>query len=87
MSLNEQRRKIDVTTSVTSLTAENNAKDEIASQLAYDAVHHRSYHELGDQYIVERDALEQLRFNIKQLDDLHQRFSFMMHELSGLIKS
>jgi hypothetical protein len=46
----------------------------------------RSYHELADRHIVEVDAIEQLKANLSQLEDLHGRLRFMMGELNYLLR-
>jgi hypothetical protein len=45
-----------------------------------------AYHEVGAKHVVEMDALEQLKSNITQLEDLHNRLKFAMSELSYLLK-
>lgn len=48
---------------------------------------HRAYHEIANgHHVVETGALEQLRANIAQLEDLHGRLKFLMAEISGLVK-
>jgi hypothetical protein len=45
------------------------------------------YHELAsEQHVVRVDALEQLKSNITQLEDLHNRLKFMMAEVRPLLK-
>ena len=46
----------------------------------------QTYHEIADRHVVETDVVEQLRANIAQLEDLHGRMSFMMKEVSYLLK-
>jgi hypothetical protein len=51
------------------------------------AVFPYSYHEIADDaHVVRLDVLEQLKANIAQLEDLHGRMRFMMHEVRGLLK-
>lgn len=50
-------------------------------------VFRHAYHEIGGHHhVVETNGLEQLKANISQLDDLHGRLTFMMAELSSLIR-
>lgn len=48
--------------------------------------YHQSYHELGEQHVVELDVLGQLRLHLGQLEELQNRFEFMVRELKGLIR-
>lgn len=49
-------------------------------------VSHKSYHELADQPVVERDALVQLQANVEMLADLQGRLSFLMREVRYVMK-
>lgn len=44
------------------------------------------YVELSDQPVVELDALSQMRANLNHLEDLYNRFGFMMREVSYLTR-
>lgn len=46
----------------------------------------QTYREIADQHVVETDAIEQLKANMAQLEDLHGRLRFMMAEVSYLLK-
>ncbi len=45
-----------------------------------------SYHELGDQHVIHHDELEVLNLQLKQLEDLIDRVSFMSRELRSSMK-
>lgn len=47
---------------------------------------HQSYHEMADYPIVEMDVIDQLHSNVARLEDLLGRLSFMMKEISGVMK-
>lgn len=47
---------------------------------------HRAYHELADLPVVELDALAQLEMNLRTLEDLQGRLSFLMRDVAGLMK-
>lgn len=47
---------------------------------------HKSYHEMADRPVVEKDALAQLHSNIEMLSDLQSRLSFLMREVRYLMK-
>lgn len=49
-------------------------------------VAHKAYHELADRPVVEVDAMTQLENNVRNLSDLQRRLSFMMKEVSYLLK-
>ncbi len=49
-------------------------------------VTHKSYHELSDVPVVEKDALTQLEDNLEVLSDLQKRLSFVMREVHFLMK-
>lgn len=49
-------------------------------------VTHKSYHEMADLPVVERDVLEQLHANLAIIEGLQGRFSFLMKEVRYLIK-
>lgn len=46
----------------------------------------QAYHEMTEKHVVEVDVIEQLKANLSQLEDLHQRLRFMMGEISYLLK-
>lgn len=47
---------------------------------------HRAYHEMADLPVVEMDALAQLEMNLRTLEDLQGRLSFLMKDVAGLMK-
>lgn len=47
---------------------------------------HKSYHELADVFVVEKDVLAQLHTNLEMLSDLQGRLSFLMREVRYLMK-
>lgn len=47
---------------------------------------HKSYHELADTPVKEVDVLTQLNDNIAVLNDLQNRYSFLMREIRYLLK-
>jgi hypothetical protein len=63
------------------VTAKNQNDETLAS-----SSFRQEYHEVGAKHVVEMDALEQLKSNITQLEDLHNRLKFMMTELNYLLK-
>lgn len=50
------------------------------------AMTHKSYHEMADVPVVEKDALAQLHANLETLGDLQSRLSFLMREVRYLMK-
>ena len=50
------------------------------------SVSHKTYHEMSDIPVVERDAFAQLCTNIAMLEDLQGRLSFVMREVRYLMK-
>lgn len=63
----------------------NSSEAEVRST-SYSGSYRQAYNEMTDQHVVEVDVLEQLKANLSQLEDLHQRMRFMMGELSYLLK-
>lgn len=54
---------------------------------SHEPVAHKSYHELADTPVVEKDALSQLHTNIEMLADLQGRLQFVMAEIRYLLKA
>jgi len=51
-----------------------------------EAVTHKTYHEMADVPVIERDALAQLHTNLQMLEDLQGRLSFVMKEVRYMMK-
>lgn len=47
---------------------------------------HKSYHEMADTPVKEKDVLTQLNENLDTLADLQKRYSFVMKEVRYLLK-
>ncbi|UXR65040.1 hypothetical protein EZJ49_02095 [Bdellovibrio bacteriovorus] len=54
---------------------------------SFSPVTHKSYHELADTPVVEKDALAQLHTNLEMLQDLQSRLAFVMREVRYLMKA
>lgn len=48
---------------------------------------HKSYHELADTPVSEKDVLTQLHGNLEMLNDLQTRLAFVMREVRYLLKA
>lgn len=48
---------------------------------------HQTYHELAEFPVVETDVIEQLKYNMARLEDLHGRLGFLMTEIKGILKA
>lgn len=58
---------------------------EVATKLAT-SFHHEAYHELKDQPVQQMDLLASIESNMKLLEDLQSRQSFMSREIRYLLK-
>ena len=47
---------------------------------------HRAYHEMADLPVVELDAMAQLENNLRLLEDLQGRLSFLMRDVGYLMR-
>ena len=52
-----------------------------------EAVTHKTYHEMADVPVIERDALAQLHTNLQMLEDMQGRLSFVMKEVRYMMKA
>ncbi|KYG70102.1 hypothetical protein [Bdellovibrio bacteriovorus] len=74
------------------ITLDKNAKVEstvdsyLGSMEELSPMVHKSYHELADTPVIEKDSLAQLHANIETLTDLQARLSFLMREVRYLMK-
>lgn len=75
-------------TDSTNSTDRSNPESETYSVdfLSLEPMVHKSYHEMSDYPVQERDAISQLQNNILLLYDLQSRFSFLMTEVRYLMK-
>jgi hypothetical protein len=65
---------------------ESSVFEGTVSSSMMDPVSHKSYHEMSDVPVVERDALSQLHANLAELENLQGRLSFLMKEVRYLMK-
>lgn len=63
-----------------------NAENELSWDDSSSPVALRAYHELADRPVVELDSLAQLEANLALLESLQGRLSFVLREVSGLLK-
>lgn len=66
-------------------TAESNRAVE--TEWTAGALVQKSYHEMADFPVVEVDALTQLENNMRMLEDMQSRLSFVMREVRFLMKA
>ena len=70
--------------SVSPLENESTAKNLEGAEVR--ASFRQTYHEIADCHVVETDVIEQLRANLSQLEDMQARMSFLIGEVSYLLK-
>lgn len=78
MRINNPSREIEIN--------EENLETSWEWNNSQNLVSHRSYHEMADRPLSERDELSQLKFQMKLLADLHGRQRFLMREIRFLLK-
>lgn len=61
--------------------------ESLSESFSQTPVMHKSYHEMADTPVVEKDALAQLHSNLEMLNDLQTRLAFVMREVRYLLKA